>query len=153
MENQAWSSFKLDRVSVEGQIENGDEEAQEESTLNPEAMSFELQGPKEIPDSILAEPVAEAVETQEPQESGETGEGGSSLASDEDDKEEADYAEILGRRSTRERVPPKRLTYPSLGSRLTEVMQSLLRGLDKAFTEALTVDSMPYIYNQLQPNV
>lgn len=41
-----------------------------------------------------------------------------SLTADEDNKEEADHAEI---------------------------MQSLLGGLDKAFTEALVADSMPYI--------
>lgn len=89
------------------------------------------------------EPVAEAVETQEPQGLGKTGEERSSEVSDgdEDNKEEADYAEVAGRRSIRERTRPKRLTYPSLGNPLVEVMQSLLRGLDKAFTEALTVDS------------
>ncbi len=115
-------------------------------------MPFKPQGLEKRRNS--SEPVAKAMETQEPQELGETGEERISRASDvdEDDKEEADHSEIVKRRSTRERTRPKRLTYPSLGSPLVEVMQSLLRGLDKAFTEALTVDSIPCI-SQLQPNV
>ncbi len=47
------------------------------------------------------------------------------------------------RRSTRIREQPDRLTYKSLGSPLVLVMQSLLSGLNKAFTQALESDELP----------
>ena len=141
-----------DVSSPESIPENGGEVALEESTLDPEAMPFKPPGPEDIPDSIMSEPVAEAVDTQELQELGKTGGEESSPANDGDRLEEADHAENAERRSARERTRPKRLTYPSLGNPLVEVMQSFLRGLDKAFTEALVVDSIPYI-RQLQPHV
>ncbi|ROL46694.1 hypothetical protein DPX16_12587 [Anabarilius grahami] len=53
------------------------------------------------------------------------------------------------RRSTRIREPPDRLTYTSLGNPL--VMQSLLSGLNKAFTQALQSDDFPEV-RVLTPN-
>lgn len=44
------------------------------------------------------------------------------------------------RRSTRHRLGPDRLTYQTLGNPLTLVMQSLLKGLDQAFTKALDLN-------------
>lgn len=49
------------------------------------------------------------------------------------------------RRSTRIREPPDRLTYTSLGNPLVLVMQSLLSGLNKAFTQALQSDDFPEV--------
>lgn len=49
------------------------------------------------------------------------------------------------RRSTRVREPPDRLTYTSLGNPLVLVMQSLLSGLNKAFTQALEPDNFPEV--------
>lgn len=54
------------------------------------------------------------------------------------------------RKSSRQRAAPRRLTYPSLGNPLVLVMQSLLSGLDKAFSQALDFDTAPYI-SQLTP--
>ncbi len=47
------------------------------------------------------------------------------------------------RRSTRIREQPDRLTYKSLGSPLVLVMQSLLSGLNQAFTQAFESDELP----------
>lgn len=55
-----------DIFSSESVPEDGDEEPPEESTLDPEATPFETQGLEERPHSIMAEPVAEALETHEP---------------------------------------------------------------------------------------
>lgn len=62
-----------------------------------------------------------------------------------DNVQEQEHTEV--RRSTRHRVEPDRLTYQMLGNPLTLVMQSLLKGLDQAFTKALdlnpTIKSIP----------
>lgn len=75
------------------------------------------------------------MEPLEPQKPERTEEERGSHVSDVDEahKEKADHTENVERRSTREKTRSKRLTYPSLGNPLVEVMQSLLKGLDKAF--------------------
>ncbi|XP_037831365.1 uncharacterized protein LOC119616983 isoform X4 [Kryptolebias marmoratus] len=47
-------------------------------------------------------------------------------------------AEILPRRSDRQRQPPSRLTYPVLGKPLISVVQTLLHSLANVYTEALS---------------
>lgn len=57
------------------------------------------------------------------------------------------------RRSTRQRVPPHKLTYPTLGNPLVLVMQSLFSGLDKAFSQALNHDMSPRVSSLLPHGV
>lgn len=53
--------------------------------------------------------------------------------------------EVVGvRRSSRDRVPPKKLTYPTLGNPLVSIMHSILSGLDEAFSKSLALDTAPY---------
>lgn len=53
--------------------------------------------------------------------------------------------EVQLRRSSRDRMAPKKLTYPTLGNPLVTVMHSILTSLDNALFEALNFDAPPYI--------
>lgn len=59
--------------------------------------------------------------------------------------EVASEEEVALRRSSRDKTAPKKLTYPTLGNPLVTVMHSILTGLDQAFSQTLSLDTVPYI--------
>lgn len=59
--------------------------------------------------------------------------------------EVAPEEEVALRRSSRDKTAPKKLTYPTLGNPLVTVMHSILTGLDQAFSQTFSLDTVPYI--------
>jgi len=59
--------------------------------------------------------------------------------------EVAPEEEVVLRRSSRDKTAPKKLTYPTLGNPLVTVMHSILTGLNQAFSQTLSLDTVPYV--------
>lgn len=139
------------------------------STLNPAAPAFE---PKDVggdgnneasqvqyspaPEIVQAEihppnvPAADLSEHCSPRDGPENGlemteESGNVEHTESEKTEVVPEDEVVLRRSSRDKTAPKRLTYPNLGNPLVTVMHSILTGLDQAFSQTLSLDTVPYI--------
>ncbi|KAL0150798.1 hypothetical protein M9458_053880, partial [Cirrhinus mrigala] len=132
-----------------------------ESVLSPEARPFYPQIAPVLPEETDIQTVDAEANLTDPEaliesqgERDETGvskepdmsEGGDVPQSSDDPISE----HFTPRRSTRQRVAPHKLTYPTLENPLVLIMQSLFSGLDKAFSQALDHDIIPKV-NSLLP--
>ncbi|KAL7872249.1 hypothetical protein SRHO_G00072320 [Serrasalmus rhombeus] len=97
-----------------------------------------------------AESEVEATETTEPSQVSEIHDMGNQLEARAAEQSEGDFEP---RRSTRYRTAPDRLAYQSLGNPLVLIMQSVLGGLDRAFSQALDFDLGPHISTSVPSEV
>lgn len=85
-----------------------------------------------LPEEQPVEENAGSTELLSEEKSSEANENRHVAVSQKEQTENADLEDIIPRRSQRERHPPKKFEYPTLGNPLTTVFQSLLQGLSKA---------------------
>lgn len=133
-----------------------------ESTLSPEAQPFYPQTTSvltELTDTLSVGAETDLTVPEELIKGQEKGDEAKADVSKESDTSETEgiprssdelvQEHFTPRRSTRQRVPSRKLTYPTLGNPLVLIMQSLFSGLDKAFSQALDYDMSPRVSSLL----
>lgn len=132
-----------------------------ESTLSPEAQPFYLQTTSVLTELTDTPSVGAETDLTVPEELIKGQEEEDEVKADV--SKESDTSETEGipqsseylnlhftpTRSTRQRVPPHKLTCPTLGNPLVLILQSLFSGLDKAFSQALDYDMSPRVSSLL----
>ncbi|KAK7925002.1 hypothetical protein WMY93_007312 [Mugilogobius chulae] len=127
----------LNQADFQQTCEQSERESSASSPLNPEATEFQPVSPQEV-EQIKQTPVHQTVHlptsSVDPQSdhnspTTET-QAVTEVANENEQQNPKDSNNETGlRRSTRDRVAPRKLTYPSLGSPLVTVMHSILWGL------------------------
>lgn len=150
-ENETLGAEVSNHAEFQRAFEQSECEGSASSAWNPEATEFQPMSPQEV-ERIEFTPVHQPVNTVDlPNSSVDAQSDHSSPASqtqnvtkvaneiEQPNQRDANYGIGL-RRSTRDRMAPKKLTYPNLGSPLIGVMHSILRGLDQAISDTFTFD-------------